>query len=83
MVGPMPRYSFFYVDASGSVRDQENIELASDGDARNKALATARNLLNTVTSSLAVNWRGWTIVVKSESNRDVCAYPIRKANSLS
>lgn len=79
----MPRYSFFYVDPSGSVHNQENVELASDGEAQQKAFDTARNLLNAVASSMAANWRGWTIVVKNESNRDVCSYPIQKTNSLS
>jgi hypothetical protein len=78
----MPQYVFNYVDASGSVRDRESVELASDSDARQRAVETARNLLNTVTSSLAANWRGWTIVVKNESDRDVCSYPIHKTNSL-
>jgi hypothetical protein len=78
----MPRYSFFYIDASGKVRDQESMELVSDGEAQQHAQSAAHNLLNAVTSSLAANWRGWTLVVKNEANRNICSFPIQKTNSL-
>jgi hypothetical protein len=79
--GPVPRCSFYYVDAAGRVRDQARVELAGD-DARQHALATARNLMNMVASSLAANWRGWATVVKTDADRELCSYPIQMANSL-
>jgi hypothetical protein len=78
----MPKYFFYYIDAAGGVRDRDSLELASDGEAQQQAESAARNLLNSVTSSLAANWRGWTIVVKNESDRNICSYPIQKTNSL-
>ena len=75
----MPRFFMNMRDGRRYVPDEEGDELADEGDLREHALATARDMILYARSDAVRDWLDWRFEITDEAGETVLVLPFEEA----